>query len=228
LAVRAARRASNETISVFSSLAMRATISSCIVKKIGDRLVESLRPQVRAGLRLDQLNVDAHALAAALDAALEHIADPEVAADLPRIGGLALVGERRVARDDESAGQARKVGRQTLGHAVDKIVLLFPAADIREGQHDNGEARPAGRLWRGGRLLRLCRAAGHGVDPHGPRDVLQRFLAEIREFRLDAAADMLMGRSRNANAAGFGDPFQPRGDVDAVADKIPALDDHVA
>ncbi len=71
-------------------------------------------------------------------------------------------------------------------------------------------------------------AASHGVDPHGPRDVLQRLLAAIRKFRLDAAADMLIGRSRNADAAGFGDPFEPRGDVDAVADQVVALDDHVA
>jgi hypothetical protein len=47
-------------------------------------------------------------------------------------------------------------------------------------------------------------------------------------LRLDAAADVLISRRRNADAARFGDPFEPRGDVDAVADKVVALDDDVA
>ena len=177
-------------------------------EKVGDRLVEALRPQVRARLRFDQLHVDAHSLAAALDAAFEHVAHPKLAPDLPRVGRLALVGECGVARDDEGARHAGEIGGQALGHAIDEISLLRAVADARERQHDDGEARRSGRPNRDGGILPHG-AASHAVNPHGPRDVLQRLLAEIGKFRLDAAADMLIGRPGNANAARLSDPFEP-------------------
>ena len=52
------------------------------VEEIGQRLVEPLGPEMIAGFGVDELHVDAHAVAAALDAALEHIADVQLAADL--------------------------------------------------------------------------------------------------------------------------------------------------
>jgi hypothetical protein len=58
---------------------------------------------MRAGLRIDQLNIDAHAAAPALDAAFERVAHIEFPPDLFHVGGLALVGEGRIARDDERA-----------------------------------------------------------------------------------------------------------------------------
>ena len=47
------------------------------VEEVGDRLVEALGPKVRADFGLDQLHVDAHPVAAALDAAFEHVAHIE-------------------------------------------------------------------------------------------------------------------------------------------------------
>jgi hypothetical protein len=52
---------------------------------------------------VDKLDIDAHAVSAALDAALKDIADVQLAADLPKIDGFALVGEGRVASDHERA-----------------------------------------------------------------------------------------------------------------------------
>ena len=63
-------------------------------EKVGHRLVEALGPEMAAGLGLDQLHIDAHPIPAALDAAFEHVAHVQLAADLPEVGRLAFVGER--------------------------------------------------------------------------------------------------------------------------------------
>ena len=78
--------------------------------------------------------------AAALDAALQHIADVQLAADLLHIERLALVGEGRVAGDDEGAANARQIGRQALRDPVDEMLLLRSAADVGERQDDDREA----------------------------------------------------------------------------------------
>jgi hypothetical protein len=50
---------------------------------------------------------------------------------------LALIGEGRVAPDHESAGNAREIRGQALGHAVDEILLFRIAADIGQGEDDD-------------------------------------------------------------------------------------------
>ena len=45
------------------------------VEEIGQRLVEPLGPEMTAGFSVDELHIDAHAVSAALNAALQHIAD---------------------------------------------------------------------------------------------------------------------------------------------------------
>ena len=68
-----------------------------------------------AGLRVDKLDIDPHAAGVALDRAFEHIADAKLLADFPRVVDiLALEGESGVARDHESAAEAREVGGETL------------------------------------------------------------------------------------------------------------------
>jgi hypothetical protein len=52
---------------------------------------------------------------------------------------FAFVGESRAAADDECTGNAREVGRETLGNAVDEILLFAIAADVSEGQHHDGD-----------------------------------------------------------------------------------------
>ena len=51
------------------------------VEEIGERLIESLGPEMIPGFGVDQLHVDAHAVSAALNAALEDIADIQLAPD---------------------------------------------------------------------------------------------------------------------------------------------------
>ena len=60
------------------------------VEQIGERLVEPLGPEMIARFGVDELHVDAHAVSAALDAALEDVADVQLAPDLLQIDGLPL------------------------------------------------------------------------------------------------------------------------------------------
>ena len=52
------------------------------VEEIGHRLVETLRPKMFAALGVDELDIDAHPGAGPLNAALEDIADVQLAPDL--------------------------------------------------------------------------------------------------------------------------------------------------
>jgi hypothetical protein len=96
-------RASTAVSSVFSAPARRATISSCMSKRSASGLSNRSGPKMIARLGVDQLHIDAHAVPAALNAALEDIADVQLAADLLEIDGL---GERRVAPNHERASNA--------------------------------------------------------------------------------------------------------------------------
>jgi hypothetical protein len=55
-----------------------------------------------AGRCVYELGVDAQAASAALDTALEEVANLELAAELRCVDVLSLIGERGVAGDDES------------------------------------------------------------------------------------------------------------------------------
>ena len=52
-------------------------------------------------------------------------------------------------------------------------------------------------------------------------------LADVVELSVDLAAHLAKGVFRDTNAAGLGDALEPCGDIDAVADDVVALDDHV-
>jgi hypothetical protein len=85
-----------------SALARRATISSCM-SKIGEGLIEPLGPEVIAGFGVDELHINAQAIAAALNAALKDIADVQLTSDRLHVERLAFVSESRVTGDDVSA-----------------------------------------------------------------------------------------------------------------------------
>ena len=94
------------------------------VEEVRHRLVETVRPEMIAALSVDELDVDPHSICRALDASLEHVAHVQLASDLFEIDRLALVSEGGVSADHQHPAHSREVGRQTLGHAVDEIVLL--------------------------------------------------------------------------------------------------------
>ena len=70
------------------------------VEKVGNGLVEALGPQMRAGFRVDELDVDAQPVARALNAALQYIPHVQLTSDLLQVDMFALVGEGGVGRGD--------------------------------------------------------------------------------------------------------------------------------
>ena len=81
-------------------------------------------------------------------------------------------------------------------------------------------------------LLALCRRAksipDHGIGPDRAGDVFEVLLAQIGELNPDLASDLIVGRRRDADAAGFCDALKPRRDVDAVPKDVMGLDNYVA
>ena len=119
---------------------------------VGEVAVVALRPEMAAGGDIVELRRDAHAVAALADAALDHIADAELLGDLFHVDGLALVDERRVARDHEEPAQLRQRGDDVLADAVGEILLLRIAAHVGERQH--GDGRPVGQRQSGRAAIR--------------------------------------------------------------------------
>ena len=78
-------------------------------------------------------------------AAFEHVAHAELAADLLHVNRPALVGEARIARDDEQPAHARQGGDDVVHHAVGEIVLLRIAAQVVERQDGDGGLVGKGR-----------------------------------------------------------------------------------
>ena len=69
------------------------------LEEICDRPFEPLCPKMTAALRVNELRVHAHPIAAPLDASLKRIADVQVPPDFDDIDGLASIGKGGVARD---------------------------------------------------------------------------------------------------------------------------------
>src|SRR6516162_608076 len=67
------------------------------IEHVGQRAVEPVSPDMRAGRCFDELAGDAHPRSRLADAAFEHISDAEFLADQTNIDRTPLVGERRVA-----------------------------------------------------------------------------------------------------------------------------------
>ena len=68
----------------------------------------------------------------------------------------------------------------------------------------------------------------HCVGPHRLSDVLDALAATRAVFEVELVPDLIVDGLRNAHCAGFGQRFEPGGDVDAVSEDIVAVDDHVA
>jgi hypothetical protein len=135
---------------------------------------------------------------------------------------LALKCERRVAPDYEGASEARQIGRQAFGDAVDEIVLFGIAAHVREGQDDD---RPARR----GRFFGRCSWSGlrlggmadiKGIHPDCLGDVLELRRAEIVDGEIEPSLDLPVGLLGQTDRAGLGKALQTCGDIDAVAHQI--------
>src|SRR5215471_794327 len=70
-------------------------------KQIAHVAVQPLRPQMRVGLGVDQLDADADLAARPPDASFEHIAHSQLTTNLSRINIFVPVGKSGISRDHE-------------------------------------------------------------------------------------------------------------------------------
>ena len=164
--------------------------------KVGAVGVKPVGPDVGAVLGIDQLGGDLNLAAGPPHAAFEDIADAELAADLPDIDRLALVGKGGGAGDDKAVRNKREVGGQIVGDAVGEIFLLRVVRQIRERQDDDRQAGRCGAC-SGGRLAsdRLRWPGRHrcGEDIAAPPHCLDDLPARVAE-RPAHVADALRQR----------------------------------
>ena len=154
-------------------------------------------------------------LAGLADAAFEHEAHAQFAADLLHIDCAALVGEARIAGDHEEPADAAQCGGDLRDHAVGEIFLLRVAAQIGEGQDRNR------RLVRQCQRQR-CRYRRFSAEPDAPDmdrtgNFLDQLLAQILERKGELVAHLVADNATNANSAGFGQGLEPCRDIDPVA-----------
>ena len=64
-------------------------------------------------------------------------------------------------------------------------------------------------------------------NPDWSINIFDFFFAEVLEAAPNLASDLLENVARNTYAARFSQRFEPRGNVDAVAVDIVAVDDHI-
>ncbi len=188
-----------------------------------------------AGLGFDQLDRHAQTIPNGAQAAFDDVPDAELAADLADVALLAFVGKRRISRDHEETRDAREQRDDVLGHAVGEVLVVPAVRHAVERQNRDrslvGKRHRVARLDGAGR----CRAGRHRRairDPlphaHRPVYVLDLSFAQVLERQVGAIAHLLVDVAGDTDAAGFCEAFEPRRDVDAVAENIVALDDNVA
>ena len=194
------------------------------LEHVFERTVEPVGPQMRAGLRLDQLRRDAHPVARFAHAAFEHVAHSQFAGDLPHVDGSAFVGGARVAGDNEQPADARERGDDLLDHAVGEIFLLRIAAQILKRQYRN---RGFVRQWHRRRYRRFY-AKPHAPDMHRPCNVLDLLLARVLEGEIELVAYLAVDYLADADAARLGERFQTCRDVDTVAKDVAPIANDVA
>ena len=171
--------------------------------------------------------------------------DHEAVADAREVGGEVLgdaVGEIILARiagevserqhdDGEMRGfSRRRGGRDDRRGAVSDEEIPGAAHDYDERDHPGDQQQERRARFRLGQLLgrfRLCHRLRLGGDAHLQRidpdrsfDVLELRRAEIGDRHIEPAAHLAIGVLGETDRAGRGDPFQSRGDVDAVAHQI--------
>src|SRR5688572_26483948 len=94
-----------------------------------------LSPLVNSGRGIDELRTDAHPLIRPANAALEYVADAELAGDLLHVNGPIFVGKCRISRDHEKPPNAGQLRDEVLRNAVREMPFVASRANVREWQH---------------------------------------------------------------------------------------------
>jgi len=161
------------------------------------------------------------------DAALEHVADAQLAADLLHVDGTPLVGEAGIAGDHEEGAHPAERGDDVLDQAIGEIFLLGVPAHV--GEREDGDRwlflddRGHPGLRRGG--LRVQRDS---IDANGLGDILELLVSPVVESKVKLVGDMVAHRLGYRDPAAVRDTFKAGRDIDAVAKQILAFNDHIA
>ncbi|MCY1502857.1 hypothetical protein D9M68_369650 [compost metagenome] len=176
---------------------------------------------------VDQLGVDANTPGRPSGTAFQHVANAEFACDAAHILMPALVGENRIAGDDEQPAGPGEVGDQVFGQAVDEDLLLRLVAHIGEGKDGDGglDGQRQGGL--GAAALAQGRRAD-AIERNRLDYVLDRVGAKRVEIAKEAPPHLVVYVAGDVDFAGTSHGLKPRGDNDAVAVKIAAFDDNIA
>src|SRR6266853_877247 len=117
-----------------------------------------------------------------------------------------------------------------LHHSISEVVLFRIAAHVGEWQNSNGgfvrKGKGGLRFWRNCRF-RFLRARNR-EHLHRSRDVLQLDLALVVETYIDPVTDLIVNSTRDRNASRHSDAFEPRCNIDAIAEDIVVVDDDVS
>jgi hypothetical protein len=84
---------------------------------------------------VDQLARDTNAIVGFAHAALEDVPHAQLGGHVAHVDGLALVGERGVAGDDEEPSLSGETRDDVFGETIRKIFLVRIAAHVLEGEY---------------------------------------------------------------------------------------------
>ena len=208
------------------------------LEEVGGGAGEAVGPDRRAALAVAELGRQAHLVAGAVHAAGQHVAHGKLAPHALRLVHLAAIAQHRGAADHDQLGQARQRRDDGFDQPVGEPRGAAVLGLVDERQHgDRGppalEAvddrrcpRPEGRA--GPRRRRRAAARPDGIGVHRPGHVAQLERPQLLDRLLEAAGDQVHHRRRHQHAADRRMLLQARHDVDAVAQKVGALDGDLA
>src|SRR5665213_1425084 len=140
------------------------------------------------------------------NAAFEDITHTEFSTDLLHVHGPALVGEARIAGDDEQVPKMGQRSNDILDHTVGEVFLLRISAHVLKGQHRDG--RLVGKRKRPSLAPRrtrlcLCGALTTKVNPprsHGLGNVLEGLRPKVIAGDLHFTSNLPIGVIGYTNA----------------------------
>lgn len=138
-------------------------------KDVAPAAIPGLRPEMRVGVRFDQLGRDADPLAGLADAALDDMTDAQSLGDRRDVHILALEGETRCPRRDTQARNPRQHAEQLFAQPVREILVVALGTHVGGGQHRDGLPRidrvdALGRGQGGRRILIACHRRRVGAE----------------------------------------------------------------
>ena len=179
---------------------------------------------------IDELSRDAYSISRFANAAFQHVAYPKFAPDLLHIDGAPLVGEARIAGDDEQRLEMRQRRDDVIDHSIREVILFRITAHVGEWQNSDGGLI---RERKGVTNRQAVRHSWHGAtvrnapDPHRFGDILQGLRAQILKRYIYLATNLPTRVIRNADTARLCNPFETHRNIDPITKDIVLFDNNI-